>query len=105
MGTEIANDQSTIRPVDWMSERPRDLEGRMKREEDARVQTVTTIRDEDVRGPMSSHGGPIDMDARARRRARSEDRPKITVIYCYDRSKIRINLSKSATSYSRVTPT
>jgi hypothetical protein len=70
----------------------------MKREEDARVQTVTTIRDEDVQGPTSSHGGPIDMDARARRRARSEDRPKITLIYCYDRSKIRTNLSKSAIS-------
>ena len=60
----------------------------MRREEDARVQTVMKIRDEDVRGPTSSHGGPIDMDARARRRARSEDRPKKTLIYCYDRSKI-----------------
>ena len=44
--------------------------------------------EEEVQGPTSSHGGPIDMDARARRRARSEDRPKITLIYCYDRSKI-----------------
>jgi len=60
----------------------------MRREEDTSFQAMRRLREEDEQGPNSSHRGPIDMDARARRRARSEDRPKITMIYCYDRSKI-----------------